>query len=76
MIRYIVKNYTSFGPYAITATTGRAAVRVNGVTIHHWAGIGRGNKTAQEYYASIKRRVDVKSRWESVKCLIIVCYCS
>ena len=33
LIRHLVKNYPTFGPYGITAT-GRASVRVNGVTIH------------------------------------------
>lgn len=34
-------------PYQITATTGIAALQVNGTTIHSWAGIGLGDKVSQ-----------------------------
>lgn len=55
---------------AVTASTGIAAVLVNGCTLHSWAGVGLANKT-QEQLEDIVRKSPACDRWRRTDVLII-----
>lgn len=44
------------GRLPVTATTGIAAVNVQGVTLHSWAGLGMGDQTARQIAARINQQ--------------------
>lgn len=52
-----------------------AAVNINGVTLHSWAGIGLGNGKLDDYVRSIKYGTrhweKARERWKNVETLII-----
>lgn len=52
---------------AITSMTGISALLLNGVTLHSWAGIKRGNETIK----SIKSKPYYLKRWTSTYALVI-----
>jgi ATP-dependent DNA helicase PIF1 len=55
-----------------TASTGVAAVSINGTTLHSWAGVQLGEKTAETYAITIKsRNKKAYIRWVSTDILII-----
>lgn len=58
---------------AITASTGMAAVNIGGVTLHSWAGIGRGEKPRHVYAAMLKTEAFEKlaERWFQTDTLIL-----
>ncbi|GAA5880488.1 hypothetical protein JCM16303_005400 [Sporobolomyces ruberrimus] len=58
-------------PFQITATTGIAALQVNGTTIHSWAAVGLGDKAIHELYSRIVRNEGTKKNWTGIKTLII-----
>jgi ATP-dependent DNA helicase PIF1 len=61
-------------PYAITASTGAAAVLIEGMTLHRWAGIGLGLASAERLAQDIMfspGRAEAKRHWQTTKCLII-----
>ncbi len=55
----------------ITASTGIAAVNVGGVTLHSWAGLGLGEKSAPELYKKIKGYYKVADKLSNAKRLAI-----
>jgi ATP-dependent DNA helicase PIF1 len=57
--------------YVLTASTGVAAVHLNGQTVHSWAGIGIGDKKVEELISYIKQSSNISSRWRSVQALVI-----
>ena len=62
------KQYGKKGVW-VTASTGLVALVLEGVTIHSASGLKRGNKKAQDLVNEMKSAV--KSRWHSVKAIII-----
>jgi ATP-dependent DNA helicase PIF1 len=52
-----------------TATTGIAACAIGGVTLHHWAGIGDGEKPMAELARNASRRSG--PQWHAAKTLIV-----
>lgn len=56
---------------SVTATTGVAASKINGMTLHGWAGIGLGDKAAYSYTKDIKKKKDTIKRYVSTDILII-----
>jgi ATP-dependent DNA helicase PIF1 len=57
---------------AVTALTGAAATLVGGQTLHGWAGIGLGEKSAGELHRSICRfKPHIAKRWRETKVLVI-----
>ncbi|GAA6014142.1 hypothetical protein JCM11491_004118 [Sporobolomyces phaffii] len=58
-------------PFQITATTGIAALQVNGTTIHSWAGVGLCDKPIHELYSKITRNESSKKNWTGISTLII-----
>ena len=55
----------------VTAMTGAAAILLNGITIHSWAGIGIGNKPINFYIDKINKYWNLKKKWIYTKILII-----
>lgn len=56
---------------AVTASTGLAAVNIDGSTLHSFAGIGLGKEPAAELLKKIRRNPKTKQRWVRTKVLII-----
>jgi ATP-dependent DNA helicase PIF1 len=54
---------------AVCATTGMAALLVNGTTLHRFAGAGLAKETAEDLLA--KMRVNAKAKWRATDVLII-----
>jgi ATP-dependent DNA helicase PIF1 len=55
----------------ITATTGAAALLIQGRTVHSWAGIGLGKESATDLANKIMKRKHVLQRWRMVQTLVI-----
>lgn len=55
----------------VTASTGMAAVNINGQTIHKFLGIGIGTGSPLEITKRIKRNRMTTRKWQSLKVLII-----
>lgn len=49
--------------FAVTASTGIAAVNINGCTLHSWAGIGLGKESAEKLVGKIIGQ----DRWRRIK---------
>ncbi len=56
---------------AVTASTGLAAVNIDGTTLHSFAGIGLGKEPATELLKKIRRTPKTRQRWIRAKVLII-----
>jgi ATP-dependent DNA helicase PIF1 len=56
---------------AVTASTGLAAVNIDGVTLHSFAGIGLGKEPATELLKKIRRSPKARQRWIRTRVLII-----
>jgi hypothetical protein len=63
--------------FAVTATTGKAALNVQGITLHSWAGIGLGSEPAETLVAKIRgsvkrsRRGTAFARWTKTSILFV-----
>lgn len=55
----------------VTATTGVAAVNIDGCTVHSFAGFGLGKGHPFDLIVAMKRRGDVVSRWRDARVLVI-----
>jgi len=61
-------------PYAVTASTGAAAVLINGITLHRWAGIGLGKRSAEQLAREINtfpKRKQARENWHDTQVLIV-----
>ena len=56
---------------AVTASTGLAAVNIDGTTLHSFAGIGLGKEPATELLKKIRRTPKTRQRWIRTRVLII-----
>jgi ATP-dependent DNA helicase PIF1 len=72
LLKHIIEK--TKGPYtAVTASTGIAAVPINGTTLHRWHGLGIINDDDDVDYLCGKIRKNPKtlSRWQKTKLLIV-----
>ena len=53
----------------VTATTGLAACAIGGVTVHHWAGIGAGDRPISDLVSMALRKRG--QQWRSATALVI-----
>ena len=53
MIKRLLKHYKELNG-CVTSTTGISALNIDGVTIHSWSGIGKGDNKANYYVEKIK----------------------
>ena len=56
---------------AITAPTGIAALNVDGLTIHSWAGVGLGSGDTETLLRGVQSNRKAIKRWRATKLLII-----
>ena len=56
---------------AVTASTGLAAVNIDGTTLHSFAGIGLGKEPATELIKKIRKTPKARQRWIRTRVLII-----
>lgn len=56
---------------AVTASTGLAAVNIDGTTLHSFAGIGLGKEPATELIKKVRRNPKTRQRWIRTKVLIV-----
>ena len=71
---YLLKHAIGFLSPAstyITASTGVAACHVGGVTLHSFAGMGKGSESPQRCLEIAMKRKDTVKRWRTCKTLII-----
>lgn len=61
---------------AVTAMTGTAAKRIGGVTLHGWAGIGIGDRDAEEYCRMASRPFSKAGKRIRTASLLILDECS
>ena len=61
----------SVAEVAVTATTGVAAVQIGGMTLHRWAGIGRGDGSASELLRAIRSKRNGVDAWRQTRILFI-----
>jgi len=71
LLNSIVSKYKNTKNIAVTASTGIAAVLINGMTIHSWAGVGLCNKPIHTLYTNIKSKKNIHKRWMDVNMIII-----
>ena len=55
----------------ITATTGMAAIGVDGSTLHSMAGMGLGKGTAEQIVKAMQNNIPAVKRWDTVKAIVI-----
>lgn len=63
IIEYLKKNNKKF---AVTATTGTAAVMIGGQTLHSFLGLGHGTASIKEIYNNILRN---KKKYDNISCI-------
>ena len=56
---------------AMTAPTGIAALNIDGLTIHSWAGVGYGRGETQELIDAVMKSRKASRRWRETQLLII-----
>ena len=68
---YYKRACKKFGPDKVfkTSTTGISALNIGGKTIHSWAGVGIGDKTAAKYLE--KMFFKTKKRWKETEVLFL-----
>lgn len=71
LISSYVKEYQHHRNIAITATTGTAAVLLNGTTLFSYLGIGLGNASSDLLIIQIKKNKFFLKRWNDLDVLII-----
>ena len=75
LLKYLIQILPSQTTY-VTGSTGIAAVALEGGTLHHFAGIGRGEESVEELTTAIlskspKNAKTAHFRWKNCKILII-----
>lgn len=56
---------------AVTATTGVAAIQIGGVTLHKWAGIGKGDGGREAMLSRIRQSRSAVENWRTTQLLFI-----
>jgi ATP-dependent DNA helicase PIF1 len=63
IIEYLKENNKKF---AVTATTGTAAVMIGGQTLHSFLGLGHGTASTKEIYSNILKN---KKKYDNISCI-------
>ena len=66
-LRLMLPQFTT----SFTASTGLAAVNVQGSTLHSFAGVGLGQGTKEQLYEQVNARQGPKSRWRHCRILVV-----
>ncbi len=72
VLKYIIQQSDPNSTY-VTAMTGIAAVPLGrgAQTLHSFAGIGKGEGTAEDLHKAVKKNKQARERWKTCKLLII-----
>lgn len=70
LLRYIVGMLPPSHTF-VTASTGVSACQINGMTLHSFAGIGRGTGPVKEIIQSMSKKSGVVKQWKQCRHLII-----
>ena len=71
IIKKYVNDFRHHRKIAVTATTGTAAILLNGTTLFSYLGIGIAEGTADVLYLKIKKNQFILKRWKELDTLII-----
>ncbi|KAH3676451.1 hypothetical protein WICPIJ_009107 [Wickerhamomyces pijperi] len=74
LIQRLLRKYPSYDnveQVAVCAATGLAALNINGMTLHRFAGIGLGHHDVESLLKRVKANYEAKMRWQSIRVLII-----
>ena len=71
LIKKIVEKESARGGCFVTASTGIAAVNISGTTIHAFAGINTGTKSAHELFGTVISNEEAVKRWNDCRILVI-----
>ena len=76
VINLFVKNYKenkedNNNKLYVTSSTGLSSLLINGITINQYSGIGTGEKEVDYYVNNIKKKKQVRERWQHTSILII-----
>ncbi|CAJ0861078.1 3151_t:CDS:2 [Entrophospora sp. SA101] len=66
-----LKNIYGDEKVAVTATTGIAAININGITLHSFAGVGLGTDPVEKLIQKINYSKNSFIRWKVIKALIV-----
>lgn len=71
LLRMLFSKLSAKKECAMTATTGAAAILVEGKTLHSWAGIGLGQDEVEKLVKKILNNSTVKTRWRTTNILFL-----
>ena len=71
LIKMFVDEFAKKKNIAVTATTGAAAILVNGTTLHSYLGIGIGTLSEEVLFLEIHKKSKILKRWKELDVLII-----
>lgn len=71
LIKLFVSEFSVKKNIAVTATTGAAAILLNGTTLHSYLGIGFGTLSEEVLFLNIHKKHHILKRWKDLDVLII-----
>jgi ATP-dependent DNA helicase PIF1 len=71
LLKKIVNKESDRGGCVVTGSTGIAAANIEGITLHSFAGIGTGTKSAHELLGIVLSNEQAVQRWKECRLLIV-----
>lgn len=72
LVDHIQKDLNERGiPFVVCAATGSAAFQIHGITLHSFAGVGRGVGKVEYMIKTLQKNKLKKAEWEEIEVLII-----
>lgn len=70
LLKHIIEKEVPLRGTYVTASTGRAAVMINGRTLHSFSGIGLGKESVDVLKNRISRNATYRNRWK--ECIVLI----